>query len=136
MLSFPTSPKQPGLCSCCDVPVFNIVKKWDDNHPLAKEIRTVGDPLDMAVVLGLVTLSGACMEVSFCSNCADQFSEEDIPGLWDRISVSNERELTDSYRAAVGVKPLLPNQVIEMKYFYLQNTPIGILYKAPWRMKK
>lgn len=135
MLNFPTTPKQPGLCSCCDTPVFDIVKKWPEGHPLEGEVRVTGPVHDDAIVIGMVTLQGSIMEATFCSECADQFSHQDVPSLWDRICHTCERELSDLYRLAIGSNPLSPESVLEAKQFYSLSVPIGILYKAPWRMK-
>lgn len=140
MLSFPTTPKQPGLCSCCDTEVFNILRRFPEGHPMEGEVRSTGAPLENAYVIGFVTLQGSVMEATFCQECAEQFTPEDIPGLWARICLTNDREMTDAYRKAINyetqdVKPLDPVEVARTKQFYLDSTPIGVLYVASWRKK-
>lgn len=135
MLNFQTPIKLLGCCTSCDQPVFEISLKYKDGHPLEGEHRTVGSPLPEAQVVGLVTLEGSVMEVTFCLDCLDQLTPDDFPEMWGKICRTNERELSDFYRQAVELKPLTEEQKDEARSFYMKSVPIGVLYEAPWRMK-
>lgn len=126
--------KQPGLCTLCDKPVFEISLKYPDGHPLERQIRQVGNPLDDAVRATLILTNGNRMDLTFCSDC--HATPESLPAIWRKVLRAFQREADDGYRAALEMGPMTTTQREHAQAFMsgmMKTIPIGVLYEAPWK---
>lgn len=99
--------KQPGLCSLCDKPVFEIIAKYPQGHEKEGQVCKIGSPMDDALRVEFILDDGTTAQVTFCTKC--ELSAGNIRKTWDRIF--------DCIHQEAG-KPIA--------------YPVGILNRIPW----
>ncbi len=126
--------KLAGCCTLCDKPVFNIIKKYPNNHLLAGEPRTVGEPLATAMRLTLLLSGGENMDLTFCSDC--DVSPDTFPAIWKKVMGSFKRELDPVYVKALNPSFIsTPEQMAFRRKTirdFVFNLPLFILSKEKW----
>ena len=126
--------KEPGLCTDCDEPIFEIIARYPDDSPLAGRVRQVGEPMPEAVRVTVILSGGSQMDLSFCEGCCD-IKPEDFPKIWRKIMTSWSAEQNEAFRIALGCKPLTPNQLEWTAQWFnsiVDQIPIGVIHKVYW----
>ena len=110
------SVKQPGLCTLCNIEVFEIVERFPMDHPLEGEVRRVGQMLENGTQIELLLSDNSEMALSFCLDCAKGLTPEQYPQIMARVREAWERELDDTHRAAIGAGPWPEHRMSRQQY--------------------
>lgn len=121
--------KQPGLCTVCQKEVYEIVARYSNDHPLAKEIKQVGKALETARRVQFVLTNGSRIDVTLCEDCCDIDSKK-MKIIWKKIKKAWLREMTDDHRISIGSQPMTDKQKADSKTFkkmIATQTIVGVL---------
>lgn len=127
------SKKQTGCCTLCLKEVFEVRRRWPNDHPLAGEVCQVGDPLPGARRAMLVLMSGKQCSVTLCAECEP--TPDRLPELWTICMQANAQEVDDERRVAVGALAHTDRQRIAATNAVQQmvvDLPIAVLSITPW----
>ncbi len=72
--------KITGCCSRCDAEVFEVLERDAERMP-----KRIGAPLENAVRVTFVMVDGTLMDLTFCRECADALTPEELQWLWRRV---------------------------------------------------
>lgn len=122
--------KQPGLCTVCQKEVYEIVARYSNDHPLAKETKQVGKPLETARRVQFVLTNGSRIDVTLCENCVEDIDSKTMKTIWKQIKKAWLREMTDDHRINIGSQPMTDKQKEGTKTFrkmIATQTIVGVL---------
>lgn len=124
--------KQPGLCTLCATPCFEVRLRYDDKfRHLNGRIRALGKPLPNAWKVTLLLLDGSRMDLTVCETCVNGV-ESKVPELWGNVLESYREELSDPYRQDVGLNLFPEDRKLEEMVSIAKRPPVGIFYIKRW----
>ncbi len=145
------SRKEVGCCSLCDEPVFEVLERFPEGHPLGGRIRRISQVLTDpdAKRVSLLQLSSlecgvdskrlerwakaAQHEITLCSKCS--IDHTNIVGLWKKCMEAYAECVTVEHQLALGKPPNTQEQqdYSEQVACWMVNTPpIGVMHEQKW----
>lgn len=126
-MNVPDTPKIIGHCTCCDAACYEVISQFPEGHALAGRPRKIWHILPATRRVEFLLSDSSTMTLTFCGNCADELSPQDYPKIMSRLLVSWAEEVSDGYRAALG----LERWADEKKAYYLKRMS-GLMMMARW----
>jgi hypothetical protein len=113
--------------------VFEVRARWPKSHPLAGEVRKIGNPLPSARCARMVLMSGAQCTVTFCDVCLP--SPDRLPEFWEICMSANAQELDAERRTDVGLGEQSEDQheaCVDALQKMVVDLPIAVLSIHRW----
>lgn len=113
-----------GCCTNCDKEIYEIIARYSNDHPLAKEPLKIGKSLDSAVKHVFLLTDGSTMDVTFCDEC----QPDDLPKIWRTVLASWAREMDDTHRNRIGLAVIKDKTPYQNWFFRILNElPLAVI---------
>lgn len=128
-MNIPTAPKILGHCTACDAVCYEITAYFEDGHLMERQPRGCGPMLDTAVQIEFMLSDTSLMPLIFCLECADAVKPTDYPAIMKCVVASWEQEISDEYRASLGMPPMKEEQKETFRLTYYLKRIAGQMWR-------